>query len=86
MALQHPFDVAWIDVLAAANKHVIGPSDEEEESVRVTAENVAGAVIAVGGHCLRRHLRQLMIVRHQSAAPHLQYALALDLPSVAHQS
>jgi hypothetical protein len=48
MALQHLFDLAWIDVLTAAHEHVVGPPDEEEESVRVTAENIAGAIVAVG--------------------------------------
>ena len=88
MALQHLLDLAGIDVLAAAHEHVVGAADEVEEAVLVAAEHVAGAVVAVRRHRLGRDLGQLVIVRHQRAALHLQHALVvvLDDLAVAHQA
>ena len=85
MLLQHLLDLAGIDVLAAAHEHVVDPADEVEEAVLVAAEHVAGAVVAVPGHHLGGRLGQLVIARHQRAALHLELALVIDVPAVAHQ-
>ena len=47
MPLQHPLDFGRIDVLAAADEHVVGAADEIMKAVGVAAEHVAGDVIAV---------------------------------------
>src|SRR5580698_140962 len=49
MTLQHLLDLAGKDVLAAADEHVVGPSDEKVEAIFIAPKYVAGNIKSVRG-------------------------------------
>src|SRR5436190_15351521 len=75
MAFEHALDIRGVDVLAAGDEHVVGPSDEIMESVRVAAENVAADVETVGRE-RRIYMRPVVISVHDRGTSHLENALA----------
>ena len=64
MPLQHLFDLAGVDVLAAAIEHVVGSTHEKVKSIRVAAHHIAGQVPAVA-HPGRGRLRLIQITMGQ---------------------
>src|ERR1700722_15275720 len=59
-----PLDVAWIDVEPAAQEHVLGPVDDENEAVLVHIADVAGAKETVRRHCVRGLFRLFPVSLH----------------------
>ena len=66
-------DLRAIDVLAAAQHHVLGPVDDEDEAVVVDAGDVAGVEPAVLDR-LRRRLGSVEVALHHDRAAHAQLA------------
>ena len=83
MALEHPLHLAGIDVLPAAHEHVVGPSHEVVEAVRVAPHDVAGAVVAVVGDHRGGLLGQVMVALHEGRGPQLELALVGAAVAVA---
>src|SRR3984957_3063548 len=78
VALQHSFHFARVDVLTAAYEHVVGAPHKIEEPVLITAENVAGYVVAVRRERRAGEVRQIVIFVHQGWTLDLQYAFPVQ--------
>ncbi len=73
VALQRALHVSRVDVLAAADEHVVGAADEVVETVGVAAADVARVEPAVL-QAPRRLLRQVVIGRHHARVAREQHA------------
>src|SRR6201999_1144982 len=82
--VEHLFDLARVDVVAAADDHVLGPVDDVEVAVLVDAPDVAGIQPSVGGDRGLGGVRQIPIALHHVVAPDLDLTRlpSRDLDSV----
>src|SRR6202041_2278422 len=68
--------LARIDILSAANEHVVGSTHEKVESIQVFAHQIAGQVPAVA-HSGRGGLRLIQVSAHQRRRAQCQNAVVL---------
>src|SRR4029077_5385916 len=68
------FDVAWIDIVAAAQEHVLDAVDDEDVAVLVHIADVARAQIPAVGLHLGRRLLVLPIAEHDIGALDTEFA------------
>src|SRR4029077_11820361 len=78
VAVQELFDLARIDVLAAADDHVLDPADDVDVTVRVHRGQVAGVHPAGGIDGLARRLFVVPVPPHDHVAAAAE--LARDVP------